>query len=397
MVSLIATIVVVLLLSVSGPQMVSAAPIRQQRADVGQNEDSLKLEADSNLADDWTERKYPPPTDDVDTTHKYTHGHGIVTSSLVQEPSPISEAVVQHSVLTDQEELDSTINDLLSQLQTDLTTGLVSTAGLLPDINFMNTDTDVVIVDAPPPVEAVEAEDDDEFVEAVEENQPSSVPAVSNLANLLFPQSDSSPSSAASSSSSSSSSDNFSSGGILGGSVSSTSIANPFVILFSYGLAAVSVFALTLPLWVPFVVAKRRHALGPLRKKLYPLNRKKAAPLIPANQTIKQPEIYYQQQENEKLPYSHYEEGFGVTQPPSAGIAEMYHFADGSPDIPADVGLHLGPYSAFFSNSLWPKSDEQLSDPGPLKSKSVYGPISNFFLKAAHKNSIRRRLQKKKQ
>ncbi|XP_057369799.1 uncharacterized protein LOC130690940 isoform X2 [Daphnia carinata] len=392
MVSLIAMIVVVLLLS--GPQMASAAPIREHRTG-GQNEDSLKLEVDSNLAEDWTERKYPPPIGDVDTTHKYTHGHGIVTHSQ-QEPLLISDAIVQHSVLTDQEELDSTINDLLSQLQTDLTTGLVSTAGLFPDINFINTDTDVVIVDAPPPIEAVEAEE--EIVEAVEANQPNSVPAVSNLANLFFPQSDNSLSSAGSSSTSSSS-DSVSSGGILGGSVSSTSIANPFAILFSYGLAAVSVFALTLPLWVPFVVGKRRHAPGPLRKKLYPLNKKKA-PLIPANQTIKQPEInyqHYQHQEIEKLPYSDYEESFVVTQPPSAGIQEVYHPADGSPDIPADIGLHLGPYSAFFSNSLWPKSDEQLKDPGPLKSENVYGPISNFFLKAARRNSIRRRLQKKKQ
>ncbi|KAI9566019.1 hypothetical protein GHT06_009818 [Daphnia sinensis] len=393
MVSLIATFVVVLLLSVSGPQMVSAAPIRQQRAaDGGQNEDSLKLEADSSLADDWTERKYPPPIGyDIETTHKYTHGHGIVTHSH-QEPSLTSDTLVQHSVLTDQEELDSTINDLLSQLQTDLTTGLVSTAGLLPDINFVNTDTDVVIVDAPPPVEAVEAED-----EPVEANPPSPVPAVSNLANILFPQSDSSPSSAASSSTSSSS-DYLSSGGILGGSVSSTSIANPLVALFGYGLAAASVFALSLPLWVPFVVAKRRHAPGPLRKKLYPLSKKKA-PLIPANQTIKQPAIYYQQQEYEKLPYSDYEESFAVTQPPSnAGIAEVYHPADGSPaDIPADIGLHLAPYSAFFSNSLWPKSEEQLKDPGPLKSKNVYGPISNFVWKVGRRNFIRRRLQKKKQ
>lgn len=361
------------------------------------------------------ERKYPPHAGvlDVDTTLKYTHGHGIPIPSF-QGLLLTPDTVTHHSTLSglntgkpgrplppvgqqpsiqvaelptkDQEELDSTISDLMSQLQTDLATGLVSTA-VLPNIDFANADTDVVIVNTPLQIEAVEAEED--VIVTNEEIQQNPVPVVFNLANL-FPQTDSSSSSA-----SSSFSDNLSSGGIIGGSISSTSIANPVVLLFSYGLAAASVFALTLPFWVPFVVAKRRHASAPFRKKVYPLNKKKAL-IIPGHQTTNQPLMNHQQQQNNKLPYSNYDRSPLVTQRPTADIADGYR-PGGSSDFSSEIGLHFGPYPDLVGNSLWTRSKDPLKDPGPLKLKGVYGPISNFFLKTARRNSNKRRLQKKNQ
>jgi hypothetical protein len=300
--------------------------------------------------------------------------HATITPSITSSPALIGETSVPVVLFptADQGELDSTFSDVLSQLQTNI--GLVSTGGLIDDLNFVDKDMDVVIVKPPPQVEAVEAEPEI-LVDS---------PVVSNLANILFTSPSSSSSST--SSSSSSSSDSISSGGITGGDISSTSIANPFAFFLSFALVVAGIFCLSLPIWIPFVIALRRRSHGPFRKKTLALARIKShgnsVPHYLSNQV--------------KLPYGKYKAGPALPQPEyhSTTIEDYYRLSD-NPNYSYNMDLNVKPYSALFGN-LFPSYSNQFSDPGPIKLKDLYGPLNNFFLKARRRNSYNRKIQKKR-
>ncbi|XP_046445941.1 uncharacterized protein LOC124195538 [Daphnia pulex] len=401
-----------ILVSGFGMQMVSSASLPQQNdAPTEFDNENSQLVEESDMDYNGVESKLPLSVgvSDSGATRKYTHGHGLVVypslessfgsnnhyvghhnglPNLIKGSSdcPILSDGQQHATITpsitsspaligetsvpvvlfptaDQGELDSTFSDVLSQLQTNI--GLVSTGGLIDDLNFVDKDTDVVIVKPPPQVEAVEAEPE-VLVDS---------PVVSNLANILFTSPSSSSSST--SSSSSSSSDSISSGGITGGDISSTSIANPFALFLSFALVVVGIFVLSLPIWIPFVIAKRRRSHGPFRKKTLALAGIKthgnSVPHYLPNQV--------------KLPYRKYKAGPALPQPEyHSTTIEDYYRLSGNPNYSYNMDLNVKPYSALFGN-LFPSYSNQFSDPGPMKSKDLYGPLSNFFLKARRRNS----------
>ena len=369
------------------------------------------LADDSEIDNNGAVPKLQPSVDDPsdeERTLKYTHGHGIaidpllefslvssynvdhhqqynnmlhnfvkgtsgcpslsngqqqstIISSITSSPTLLGETTVPVEFATgDQGGLDSTVDDLLSQLHTNI--GLVSTGGSIENLNFYDGDADVVIVDPPKPhIEAVEAE-------VVPVPAP---PVVSNnLANIFVSSSSSSDSS--SSSSSSSGDSNVSSGGVTGGSVSSTSIANPFILLFSFALVVAGILVLSLPIWIPFVVARRRRThIGPLRKKTYPASKKKTSTSTKGNR---------RGPNQVNLPYGNYNAGPAMPHPEyhSTTIEDYYR----SSDI-----LDVKPYSALFGKLFPAYSNKVFSDPGPVKSKDLYGPLSNYFLKARRRTS----------
>lgn len=243
----------------------------------------------------------------------YTHGHGVIVpneplinnpslgeSSLVSNvvdnqnilagfingtapnpPSSTSNLIGDHDVLETGENI-SPVDSLIASLD-----GPVLTTGVFEDEIDLALDdleslmTDIII--APLQVEAVVAEggssnettaespdsSDAVIIEAAEGNQPDSIPVVSNLAHLLVASSGSNPSSSSSSSSSSS----ISSGGVTGGDTSAVSV-DPFPLIYTIGLAAIGIFVLTLPIWVPFVVArmkKRRNSFSRRSPFIFPI------------------------------------------------------------------------------------------------------------------------------
>ena len=302
--------------------------------------------------------------------------HSTITPSITSSPALMGETsvpVVEFST-ADQGELGSTLNDVLSQLQTNI--GLVSTGGLIEDLNFVDKDTDLVIVNAPPQVEAVEAEPE----------VLADPPVVSNLANLFSTSSDSS-SFISSASSSSSSSDSISSGGITGGDISSTSIANPFALLANFALVVAGIFVVSLPIWVPCVFANRRRTHGPLRKKTLALSGTKTKGNSLSNYPLNPNQV--------KLPYGNYKASPALLQPEyQSTTIEDYYRPSNNPNYSYNMDLDVKPYSALLGN-LFPSYSNKFGDPGPLKSKALYGPLSNFFLQTRSRTSYKGKFQKK--
>ncbi|XP_057369784.1 uncharacterized protein LOC130690930 [Daphnia carinata] len=316
--------------------------------------------------------------------------------------------------ISDSEELDSTLDDLITQLQANMTTGLVSTDRPLGGIHFTNTSTDIVIINpfvTPSSVfpqlqvEAIEAEDGDTFgsiddtaidaddtivVDAQDGDQPDSVPNVSNLANLFFTSSGSSSSSAGSSGSSGVSNGG---GGVSGDSVSS-STANPIALFYTFGLAAVGILALTLPLWVPFVVAKmKRRTYAP--SKTYPASKKKPTygyPSSPPKKTYAEPPPNHYQDLDEEELYGneHYldqhQVGSVLSQPQyqSTTIEDLYR-----PSVGDVLSTNSDDHYIFRDSIALNPEDDMFHNPGPLSSETIYGSPARIYLKARRKRSSR--------
>ena len=246
-----------------------------------------------------------------DETLKYTHGHGIIVPNPPY--SGDSSSLVSNSV--DKENiLNSFLNSNFSSTVSN--DGLYITTGIFQDEVDMALDdleslmSDVFIAPLPgqPGVEAVVAEENDAvIIESLEDaNKPDSVPVVSNLANIFLASSGSTSSSSSSSSSSES----------VATSTTGLTI-DPFATLYTIGLAAIGIFVLSLPIWVPIVAAQ-------MKKKW--------------NNSV-----YYRRQTLDRF-------------------------------------KELNPVSILMRNLILKAfSEEAFSDPGPLSSEEVYGPaITNF-------------------
>ncbi|XP_045025956.1 uncharacterized protein LOC123466337 [Daphnia magna] len=400
-----------------------------------------------------------------DDVSKYTHGHGIIVTnappydfnSLAGESSLVASSIDNHNALSnlvkgtgnnengeptsptllgetsiqfvgmyggtsvdstvgpftatgisDSAELDSTLDDLITQLQANMTTGLVSTDRPLGGIHFTNTSTDIVIINpfvTPSSVfpqlqvEAVEAEDGDTFgsiddtivVDAQEGDQPDSVPNVSSLANLFFTSSGSSGSSSGGSSSSSGVSNGG--GGVSGDSVSS-STTNPIALFYTFGLAAVGILALTLPLWVPFVVARmKRRTYAP--SKTYPASKKKPThgyPSPPPKKTYAEPPPNHYKDLDEEDIYGneHYLDqhqlGSVLSQPQyqSTTIEDLYRTSVG--DV---LSSNSDDHYIFRDSIALNPEDDMFHNPGPLSSEAIYGSPARIYLKAKRKRFSR--------
>lgn len=278
----------------------------------------------------------------------YTHGHGIVIPNALVHDKPLGESSLVSDVVDNQNILSLLVNgttssnvveghddvetteniSLLDPLIASLDGPVLTTGVFSDEIDLALDDleslmTDIII--APLQVQAVVAEDDSSsdavIIEAAESNQPDSIPVVSNLANIFI-----APSGSSVSSSSSSSSGSISSGGIVGDS--STVPADPFALLNTIGLATIGIFVLTLPIWVPFVVArmkKRRNSFSRRSPFVFPIG-----------------------------------------------------------SFNSDAQFH--PYSTLLQKLTPP--DASLNNPGPLNSEEVYGPASPSYF---GRNAIRRR------
>ena len=268
-------------------------------------------------------------SDDEDVS-KYTHGHGVIVANplegsnlLTGEPSGETANVDSNN-----ENLSSSPDDPY------ITTGIFGDELDSELDNLGSLMTDIFI--APLPVEAVVAEESDTvssldssdaiiIESAEEETKPDSVlavgstaPVVSNFANLFIASSGSGTSTTSSSSSTSGS---ISSGGITGSSTSAASI-DPFASLYTFGLAAIGIFVLSLPIWVPIVATKMKRRRNKLIR-----NRGQS----------------------------------------DFSTASLY------------TDMEFNPYSILIRNLMPPNSEEPFSDPGPLKSEEVYGPATSHF------------------
>ena len=283
------------------------------------------------------------------------------------------------------DELD--VTSLISQLQTNLTTGLVTrppTGGL----HFVNTSTDIVIINpfsdvtpssffGPLGIEPVVAEDS-VIVDASDASPGDlgveAVPPVSNLANFFFPVVSSS--SSDSSSSSSSSSSVSSSGGSNAGFITSLSATSGIGSLASLGVLAVATIALlavSLPIWVPLVGKKKRRTYGPARKKAKKPPPKKTYGPSPPKKTYGEPPLNHYKDLDERI----YDNEM-IHQP---SIEDIYRAEPSGPTLVANEDDDY-----VFRDSIPLNTDTLFSDPGPLDSEDIYGPPATIFL-----NSRRRR------
>lgn len=287
-------------------------------------------------------------------TNAYDSWNGGSSVNMYGTSSPYDTATYDPFSTTGiTDELD--VTSVISQLQTNLTTGLV-TKSPVGGLHFVNSTTDIVIINPllevtpssamfPLDIEAVEADPADASgpipIEAVvveaDSNAPAieSVPQVSQLANLFFPVVSSS-----SSSDSSSSSGSVTSVGELSSS-SSTSGFSPLATLGVFGAAAASVFTLSLPFWVPFVAKKKK------RRRTYGVNIKK-------------------KKKHNKKTYGPPKKTYG--EPP------VNHYKE-SDDYYYDGLVNTG---SFEAESY--RSDDVFDDPGPLVLEDFYGPPADIIL-----------------
>lgn len=325
--------------------------------------------------------------------------------------------------ISDSEELHSTLDNLITQLQANLTTGLVSTDRPMGGIHFTNTSTDIVIINpfvTPSSVfpqlqvEAVEAEEgetsgaienadeaaissaDTIVVDALEGTQPDSVPNVSNLANLFFASSGGGGSSGGISGGSFPS--DVSSGGVTGDSVSSSN-TNPIALLYTFGLAAVGVLLLTLPIWIPFVVTRiKRRTYAP--SKTYSASKKKPSygySSSPPRKTYAEPPLnhYKDMDEDEMYGNDHYLDqhqlGSGPTQPQyqSTTIEDLYRPNAGDVLSSTDYALNSEDHYIFRDSIALNPQDNMFSHAGPLSSEAIYGSPARIYLKARRRRSSR--------
>ncbi|XP_046445661.1 uncharacterized protein LOC124195350 [Daphnia pulex] len=329
----------------------------------------------------------------VDSSSEMNNAFGMYSSAA--SPSTNRPITTTTSV---EEVVGSTVDNLATQLEMNRTS-YVSTKRPIGGLHFINTSTDVVILSqfdvtpssifSTPDEESMEAEEDYSIepsdsivVDAAEGNQPDSVPVVSNLANLFIASSGSSDSSSSSSSGSSSSGD-VSSGGVT----TSTTAASfdPFAMFYTLGLASAGIFALTLPIWVPIVVAKKRRRTGSYgptknkvdkkKKKKYPAKKKKNYASIKG--TYGEPPPNHYKDLDEDLNYN--DEDYYPAGPvnkhhqyQSTTIDDLYR--GNSHDDYQDTDAER--YSPLFRDLFSSNSDDVLSDPGPLSSEDIYGPSS---------------------
>lgn len=290
------------------------------------------------------------------------------------------------------DELD--VTSLISQLQTNLTTGLV-TRPPSGGLHFVNTSTDIVIINpfgdvtpssifAPLEVEAVFAEDEGVSVDV---GNPSpgdlfveSIPAVSNLANFFFPVvSSGSTSSDGTSSSVSTSSDTTSGSGTTSTFISNFSATTGIGSLASLGviaIATVALLAFSLPIWVPIVGKKKRRTYGPARKKAQKPPPKKTYGYPPPKKTYGEPPPnHYKDLDHDRL----YSEELVPHQPT---LDDLYYAEPSSGPAPEENQDE----DYVFRDSVPLNTDGLFGDPGPLNSEDIYGPPATIFL-----NSRRRR------
>ncbi|XP_057369786.1 uncharacterized protein LOC130690931 [Daphnia carinata] len=308
------------------------------------------------------------------------------------------------------EELDSTLDNLVTQLEIEAS-GLVSTKRPIGGLHFINTSTDVVIINpydvtpssifSPLQMESGEAEMDDEtnessdsiVVDAEAGNQPDSVPVVSNLANFLFA---SSGSSSSGSSGSSASNDGTVSGAGVTSSTSASSV-DPFALFYTLGLASAGILALTLPIWVPLVVAKKKRrtgSYGPIKNKekkkknQYPAKKKKTSGYAQKKPTYGEPPPNHYKDLDEDLPY--HEDDYPAVPPNhptyhSTTVEDLYRSGVNQDYADTDVDHYSTLYRDLFSSN----SDDAFHDAGPLNSEDVYGPSTSTYYDG--KKAARRR------
>jgi hypothetical protein len=153
---------------------------------------------------------------------------------------------------------------------------------------------------------------------------------------------------------------------------------------YTLGLASAGIFALTLPIWVPFVVAKKRRRTGNYgpskkkadkkKKKKYPAKKKKNYASIKG--TYGEPPPNHYKDLDEDLNYN--DEDYYPTGPnkhnqyQSTTIDDLYR--GNSHDDYQDTDAER--YSPLFRDLFSSNSDDVLSDPGPLSSEDIYGPSS---------------------
>jgi hypothetical protein len=301
-----------------------------------------------------------------------------------------------------EEEYDPTLDNVMTQLETNRTSVVSVTKRPVGGLHFINTSTDVVIISpydvtpssifSSPEMEFMETEEDEDSVEpsdaitvdAAVGNQPDSVPSVSNLANFLFASSGGSSSSGTSSSGSSS--DSSSSGGVTS-STSAVSV-DPFAMLYTFGLASAGILALTLPIWVPLVVAKKKRrtsSYGPTKKKdkkkikikknQYPANKKNKKKTSQTKSSYGEPPPNHYKDLDDDLSYNdddYYPAGPTTQhQYHSTKIDDLYRGHADYSDTDIDQ------YSTLYRDLYSSNSDDVFSDPGPLNSEDVYGPSSS--------------------
>jgi hypothetical protein len=362
----------------------------------------------SQFDDEWNESAESPSLLG-DTSIQFVGMYGGTVVNSTNGPLPLIE-------IPESDGMESSLDDLITQLKANLTTGLMTDrpAG---GLHFVNTSTDIVIINPfvtpssmfpPPQVEAVEAEEGDTFgaieddednnaivVDGVAGDQPDSVPVVSNLANLFL---GSSGGGSSSSSGSLVTNGGISSGGISGGTVSSTT-TNPLALLYTYGLAAIGIFALTLPLWVPFVVGKKRRRTYapsktyPASKKKTPTSPKKTYGEPPPNhyKDLSEEEIYgndadYLDQHQQLATAAHQQ-----IQPQYPTTTIDDYFRPSEELRHSDYSLPKSDDHYMFRDSIaLNPQDDMFNNPGPLSSEALYGSPARIFLKARRRRSTRR-------
>lgn len=279
------------------------------------------------------------------------------------------------------DELD--VSSLITQLQTNLTTGLVTKppAGL----HYVNSSTDIVIInpfDATPAtifspfdIEAVVAEEEEDTQDTIivdaDFNPPPAnfVPAIPSLppvANIFF-SSGSSGGSSGSSVSSGGSSTSSSSSSIASGFISSLTTSSGLGPIGGLLAAlAAAILAISLPIWVPFIGKKKRRTYGPARKKTYK----------PPKKTYSHPKLKKTYGEPPPNHYNddgddRYDDDFSLTGTTSANVY---------------TNSELLNSNLYDSNN----ADSLFSDPGSLNSEDIYGPPATVFLNAAAARRRRR-------
>lgn len=267
------------------------------------------------------------------------------------------------------------VSSVINQLQTNLSTGLVtkSPAGL----HFVNTSTDIVIINpfdvtpssifSPFDVEAVVAEEETtedsisvdadfnvpaDFVESVPQVDPS-------LANLFLFTGSSSASSSSGGSVSSDGSGGTSSGSLGSGIITGlTTVAGggSLAFLSVLGLAAAAIFALTLPIWVPFAGKKKRRTYGPAKKNYKHPKKTYGHPTLKKTYGEPPPNHYKDLDERTSL------DDLELTDPI---VVDLYHDSNSASH-------------SYGSTNV----DDLYNDPGPLNSEDIYGPPATVFLNA---------------
>ncbi|KAI9566020.1 hypothetical protein GHT06_009819 [Daphnia sinensis] len=356
----------------------------------------------------------PTTTNAVDETSNVNQLFGGYSST-----SSTSRPVATTGVSS--EELDTTLDNLVSQLEMDAS-GLVSTKRPIGGLHFINTSTDVVIINpydvtpssifSPLQMESAEAEIDDDtnessdaiVVDAEAGNQPDSVPAVSNLANFLFA---SSGSSSSGSSGSSASSDGSVSGAGVTSSTSASSV-DPFAMFYTLGLASAGILALTLPIWVPLVVAKKKRrtgTYGPIKtkekkkkiKNQYPAKKKKTSGYAQKKPTYGEPPPNHYKDLDEDLPY--HDDDYPAVPPShptyhSTTVEDLYRNGGGVNQDYSDTDVDH--YSTLYRDLYSSNSDDAFHDPGPLNSEDLYGPTTSTYYDGKKAARRRRSVSSKK-